>query len=68
MKIVFICTALIVFSVSFLPLIVSSDLPTFLIGCLLIGLFMLLTYLVYSIVLNKTVQKVVWSKQNVDHQ
>nr|DAP48834.1 MAG TPA: hypothetical protein [Caudoviricetes sp.]DAQ28595.1 MAG TPA: hypothetical protein [Caudoviricetes sp.] len=51
MKIVFICVSLIVFSVSFLPLIVSSDLPTFLIGCLLIGLFMLLTYLVYSIVL-----------------
>nr|DAW04077.1 MAG TPA: hypothetical protein [Caudoviricetes sp.] len=49
MKIVFICTALIVFSVSFLPLIVSSDLPTFLIGCFLIGLFMLLTYVVYSI-------------------
>lgn len=35
MKIVFICVSLIVFSVSFLPLIVSSDLPTFLIGCLL---------------------------------
>gem|GEM_PF-3526138 len=49
MKIVFICVALIVFSVSFLPLIVSSDLPTFLIGCFLIGLFMFLTYVVYSI-------------------
>nr|DAR82401.1 MAG TPA: hypothetical protein [Caudoviricetes sp.] len=51
MKIFFICVALVVFSISFLPLIVSSDLPTFLIGCFLIGLFMLLTYLVYSIVL-----------------
>lgn len=51
MKIFFICVALVVFSISFLPLIISSDLPTFLIGCLLIGLFMLLTYVVYSIVL-----------------